>query len=236
MNRIVHHQATMTSREVADLTGSPHDAVLKTIRKLIAEGVVSGNETPYKHLQNGQTYSEFLLSFRDTMVVVSGYSAELRAKIIDRWQELEAGAAPAGRVTPPKAPIMVAAGMAPALVRALRSFGIDQNAAAISANQIISAETGVNLLQRAGHTHLVTPTQEICYTPTELGHRRCVNARTFNRSLADAGLQVRVGEHWVPTEKGKPHAVVLDTGKQHSNGTPVQQVKWLDSVLDEVHS
>ena len=83
---------TMSSREIADLTGSTHDNVLKTVRSLIEKGVVSRNETPYMpytHPQNGQVYFEFLLSYRDTMVVVSGYSVELRAKIIDRWQELE---------------------------------------------------------------------------------------------------------------------------------------------------
>lgn len=79
----------MSSREIADLTGSTHDNVLKTVRSLIKKGVVSSNETPYVHPQNGQTYAEFLLSYRDTMVVVSGYSVELRARIIDRWQELE---------------------------------------------------------------------------------------------------------------------------------------------------
>lgn len=83
---------TMSSREIAELTGSTHDNVLKTIRGLVERGVVSGNETPYVHHQNGQTYNEFKLSYRDTMVVVSGYSVELRAKIIDRWQELEAQA------------------------------------------------------------------------------------------------------------------------------------------------
>lgn len=84
---------TMTSREIADLTGSSHDNVLKTVRSLVDKGLVSGNETPYTHPQNGQTYTEFRLSYRDTMVVVSGYSVELRAKIIDRWQQLEADAA-----------------------------------------------------------------------------------------------------------------------------------------------
>ncbi|MXS82370.1 DNA-binding protein [Nitrosomonas oligotropha] len=79
----------MSSREIAELTSSTHDNVLKTIRSLASKGVVSGNETPYIHPQNGQTYQEIRLSYRDTMVVVSGYSVELRAKIIDRWQELE---------------------------------------------------------------------------------------------------------------------------------------------------
>ncbi len=80
----------MSSREIAQLTGSTHDNVLKTVRQLVKRGVVSSNETPYTHQQNGQRYTEFLLTYRDTLVVVSGYSVELRAKIIDRWQELEA--------------------------------------------------------------------------------------------------------------------------------------------------
>jgi phage regulator Rha-like protein len=81
---------TMTSREIAETVGSAHESVLKTIRRLRAEGIVSGNETPYTHEQNGQTYTEFCLTYRDTMVVASGRSAELRAKVIDRWMELEA--------------------------------------------------------------------------------------------------------------------------------------------------
>lgn len=80
----------MSSREIAELTNSTHDNVLKTVRALVARGVVFQNETLYTHPQNGQQYPEFLLNYRDSMVVVSGYSPELRAKIIDRWQELEA--------------------------------------------------------------------------------------------------------------------------------------------------
>lgn len=96
MNQLVDMQVlTMSSREIADLTKASHDNVLKTVRALVAKGIVFGNETPYQHHQNGQTYQEFKLSYRDTMVVVSGYSAELRAKIIDRWQELESAQVPA---------------------------------------------------------------------------------------------------------------------------------------------
>lgn len=86
---------TMSSREIAEYVGTSHDSVLKTVRQLAERGVVSANETPYIHPQNRQTYPEFQLSYRDTMVVVSGYSVEVRARIIDRWQELEAQAAPA---------------------------------------------------------------------------------------------------------------------------------------------
>ncbi|MFS0827624.1 phage antirepressor KilAC domain-containing protein [Pseudomonas phoenicis] len=80
----------MSTREVAELTGKSHDNVMRDARSLAKRGVLKSEETPYVHPQNGQSYAEFLLSQRDALVLVSGYSAELRAKIIDRWQELEA--------------------------------------------------------------------------------------------------------------------------------------------------
>ncbi|WP_052223833.1 phage antirepressor KilAC domain-containing protein [Comamonas testosteroni] len=85
---------TMSSREIALVVGATHDSVLKTVRQLVERGVVFGNETPYTHPQNQQTYPEYLLDYRNTMVVVSGYSAEVRARIIDRWQDLEAQQVP----------------------------------------------------------------------------------------------------------------------------------------------
>lgn len=233
MTPIVQQHPTMTSREIAELTGSTHDAVLKTIRRLLAEGVVSGNETPYKHPQNSQTYSEFLLSFRDTMVVVSGYSAELRAKIIDRWQELEAKQLAVPAVAPKPSAISPAKEFR-AIFGIARLIGLDKNAAAISANQGTAALTGVNMLQLMDRTHLATPSQEIYYTPTELGSRFVKSAKAFNQLLVQAGLQENIAGHWVPTEKGRAHAFVADTGKAHSSGAPIQQVKWRDSVLAEV--
>lgn len=83
-------QQLMSSREVAELTGKSHDNVLRDARSLAKRGVLNSEETPYLHPQNGQSYPEFLLTQRDALVLVSGYNAELRAKIIDRWQELEA--------------------------------------------------------------------------------------------------------------------------------------------------
>lgn len=80
---------TMSSREIADLVETTHDSVLKTVRDLIIRGVVSPTETTYIHPQNKQSYPEFLLNRRDTLLIASGYSVELRAKVVDRLEELE---------------------------------------------------------------------------------------------------------------------------------------------------
>lgn len=87
----VSNEVTMTSREIADLVEARHDNVMVSIRKLIDEGILS-ERTPtyYIHPQNGQKYPQLEMNYRDTMVVASGYKADMRAKIIDRWMELEA--------------------------------------------------------------------------------------------------------------------------------------------------
>lgn len=84
---------TMTSREIAELTGKRHDNVMADIRAMLVElhgerGVLSFQDT-HLNQQNGQTYPIFKLPKRETLILVSGYNLQMRAKIIDRWQQLE---------------------------------------------------------------------------------------------------------------------------------------------------
>lgn len=72
---------------------------MRDIRAMLVElhgevGVLSFEHT-YINQQNNQHYPEFRLPKRETLILVSGYSVQLRAKIIDRWQELETKQAPA---------------------------------------------------------------------------------------------------------------------------------------------
>lgn len=84
---------TMSSREIAGLTGKRHDHVMRDIilmlQVLHGEQGVPRFEDTYINDQNKQVYPCFNLPKRETLILVSGYSIDLRAKIIDRWQELE---------------------------------------------------------------------------------------------------------------------------------------------------
>ena len=86
---VITASTAMSSREIADLVNTTHDSVLKTVRELRARGVVSPTETQYQNEQNKQYYPEFRINKRDALVIASGYSVELRARIIDRLEELE---------------------------------------------------------------------------------------------------------------------------------------------------
>lgn len=85
---------TMSSREIAELVDSRHDSVKRTIERLVAQGVI---ESPplvdFKNINNvaGQ---EYVFSGergkRNSIIVVAQLSPEFTARLVDRWQELEA--------------------------------------------------------------------------------------------------------------------------------------------------
>ncbi len=74
---------SMTSKEIAELTGKRHDNVIRDVRKMLDEiypdgGLLSFEDT-YVNTQNGETYSMYRLDRKHTFILVSGYSAQLRA-------------------------------------------------------------------------------------------------------------------------------------------------------------
>lgn len=119
-----------------------------------------------------------------------------------------------------------------ALITVARAMGLDQNAASISANQSTLQLTGVNFMHLLGTTHLTAADQQHLYfTPTQLGKRLGVSARQLNLLLAEAGLQVKEGDIWSPTEAAEGLYRLLDTSKRNSTGTMITQMKWSDAVL-----
>ena len=85
---------TITSLEIAELTGKRHDNVMHDVETQLREvlggdgGLLKFKET-YIHPQNKQSYKCYRLPKREALIVVSGYNAKLRAMIIDRLEYLE---------------------------------------------------------------------------------------------------------------------------------------------------
>ncbi|MEY2680654.1 MAG: hypothetical protein RL661_885 [Pseudomonadota bacterium] len=118
-------------------------------------------------------------------------------------------------------------------VQFYKTIGLDNNAAAIAANQVVIKSYGTNLLELGGQTHLISATQCHYYTPTDLSKELGdVSAAAVNTALRDAGLQTNISGKWTPTESGQPYGRIFDTGKAHNDGVPITQLKWSMDVLD----
>lgn len=81
---------TMSSREIAELCEKRHDHVMADIRKMLDELNLSSPDFSgqYKTV-DGRMQPCFFLPKREVMILVSGYRIDLRAKIVDRLEELE---------------------------------------------------------------------------------------------------------------------------------------------------
>ena len=96
LNVIQDAPLTMSSREIAELTGSRHDSVKRTVDTLAAKGVIvhpqSVDEQENDAMGRPRATKVYRLAKRDSLIVVAQLCPEFTARIVDRWQELEAKA------------------------------------------------------------------------------------------------------------------------------------------------
>ena len=116
----------------------------------------------------------------------------------------------------------------------LEPAGITGNQLSLALDKVYKSHTGRSALQVAG-VQLVAPTKEQLLTPTDIGKVLGVSAQVVNSFLLAEGYQNKLPNgKYEPTEKGEPYAVMLDVGKKRSDGTPVRQLKWTSTVVDEL--
>lgn len=81
---------TMTSREIAELTGKELSNVHRDVRTMLDELADDSDLNHVREDKDARGYTvTFYLPKSLTITLVSGYSTKLRKAIIDRWQELE---------------------------------------------------------------------------------------------------------------------------------------------------
>lgn len=196
-------QLTMTSREIAELTGRRHDNVMTVCRNLKDDAVCPEiQETLYVNKQNGQSYSQFVLSKRDSLVLVARLSPEYTAQIVDRWQELEGKHAHAIPQT---------------MAQALR-LAADQ-AEQIEAQQLLleQQQPAVEFVDRFVEAKSSKGFREVAKI---LG----VKEREFIASLAFDKIIFKQGSNWLPSADFTPRYFTVKTGE--ANGHAFIQTRF----------
>lgn len=207
---------TMSSREIADVTGKRHDNVVRDIEKMlndVGEGLLNFEET-YKNEQNGQEYRCYNLPKDLTITLVAGYCSDLRLKIVRRWMELEAGGSPVAVSSTPQ-PKLAGLGRTFADMRRIaKLMNLDDAQAAIHASHAVERLHGVNPLELMDIKRIESPTQKPFFTVSELAKREgWQSAQWLNRTLLAMRLQDRSGSDdnpWTATEAGRPYSRLED--------------------------
>ncbi|MCK8779058.1 Rha family transcriptional regulator [Rhizobium sp. NTR19] len=94
MNMLTSTTVTMSSREIADLTGKQHQHVKRDIEKMLGE--LNEDASIFGHIyldSMNREQTEYRLNRELTETLLLGYSAPLRLKVIRRLRELEAAVA-----------------------------------------------------------------------------------------------------------------------------------------------
>lgn len=94
MNNLLTTPLTMSSREIADLTGKQHKNVVRDVEKMVTDCNLTGSDLSrlagtYTDAK-GERRKCYNLPKNLTITLIAGYRADLRLKIVDRWMELEA--------------------------------------------------------------------------------------------------------------------------------------------------
>ena len=169
----------MTSLEIAQLSGKPHNDVLKAIRKMeigwakVAQGNFSLGS--YED-NNGQSRPCYFLTKTETLFVATKFNDEARARLVLRWQELERE-----RLMEMQRP--------KERIKEIRLLTCDEEVLN-EADDILGDELAK--LNRYSHC---------CYTPTEIGKPFGLDGRDLNSFLADKKIIRWAQGQWRLTEK-----------------------------------
>ncbi len=89
MELIKSSAPTMSSREIAEMVGSKHEAVKKSAERLSVDQILTSPLAMFDYEHRGNVYQEYRFNKRDSLVLVARLSPEFTAFVVDRWQELE---------------------------------------------------------------------------------------------------------------------------------------------------
>jgi phage antirepressor YoqD-like protein len=176
--------ATMDSREIARLTNKNHGHVCRDIKEMLSRlsGTDQSSFGSVYIAGNGEQRNCYKLPYRETMILISGYSVELRARVVDRWLELERKAR----------------------LPALPDFSDPVAAARAWADECEAKQEAVRALGIAApkieaFNRFLDASGSICISDVakQLGHQ----PMKFFDELEDAGMIFRRGGDWLPVQR-----------------------------------
>ena len=232
----INKAVTMSSLEIAELTGKQHKDVMADIRNMCEQlGIQSADFSADYKDSRGRVQPCYKLDRYHTEVLVTGYDVKRRASVIKRWYDLETGNAQPRLQQRRKRtadPVLARQRQAIAVLssykKAAKMLGTGEAMANVIAVDAVHKETGVDF----SGLLIANSVEEKPVTPTDLGLELGVSPQKINQSLANVGLQIRESGQWIPTDKGKKYCSLEPYKSQRSDHTGYRALWYKSKVID----
>lgn len=180
---------TMSSLQIAKLTGKRHDNVMADIKNMLEQLNIQSPEFlgDYKD-SRGRTYPCYNLNEELTLTLTSGYSIPQRHAIIKEWQAYRQGNAPIQPTTKLEnqpalpAPHIVNASAIKIAISTIDKLPIGEERKAILKAQLLSREFGLN-------EGLMLPDTPHMLSATEIANKVGITANAIGRIVNELGIR-----------------------------------------------
>ncbi len=190
---------TMSSREIAEITGKRHDNVLRDCDILNENyeklSLLKIEESTFK-AENGQSYREYLLTRIQTFDLMTGYNVDLRIKVNRRWEELE------------RTNGMLDFSNPDTVLRLAENWKKEHDLRLQKEKMLELAENTIEeQVPKVEYYDNVLNSKNLL-TATQVGAEIGLTAQKFNNWLFAKGVQFKVRGQWVPAARYKDRGLM----------------------------
>ena len=190
-------QQTMTSLQIAEVTGKRHSDVLEAIRNMEpAWEKVAQRKFPlgsYKD-SNNQSRPCYYLNKRECLYIATKFNDEARAKLILRWEELENAHHKNVLALPD---FTNPAEAARAWAEQYESRMIEAKRADEAEQQVLQLAAEVEKMQPKVSYYDMILNNKSTVLVTQIAQDYGMSAKAFNKTLNELGVQRKVNDQWI---------------------------------------
>ena len=194
-------QQTMSSLEIAKLTGKPHNDVMKAIRAMesgwekISQGKFSLSSRKVQQPNGGvREYPCYELTKTECLYVATKFNDEARAKLVIRWEELEKQAR-TSMIALPNFEDPAEAAMAWAKEYKEKKVLAIENKRLEDENVMLAAENQ-ELKHDKNYLDLIMRSKALL-TISQIAQDYGMSGKALNKKLADMGIQYSINGQWI---------------------------------------
>ena len=221
---------TMTSLQIAEVTGKRHSDVLEAIRKMEpAWEKIAQRKFPLGSYidSNNQSRPCYFLDKRECLYIATKFNDEARAKLILRWEELE-NSSNKSIVTLPD--FTNPAEAARAWAEQYESRMIETKRADEAEQQVIMLTAEVEQMQPKVSYYDKILASKATMTTTQIAQDYGMSAIKFNKTLEELRVQRKVNGQWILYApyigQGYVHSKPFDITRSNGQQDVVMNTEW----------